>query len=392
MRDLSIVGANTGNSALGGTHGWNGIEVTGAQHVRITDIFCQYVNGWAVESVGGASAANHDAMFRGIIARNCAGGLHSLGVSGSSYQGEQFITDLQVQQNGTLTGPSAGLDFLRLEDVGDILVQGINGGSASGTLGAGINIVGNCFTIKLSNIDVGASNISGSLPSLWIHDDGVGSPKDVSVVNGSVDGGSNGIQVDDGSDLTLIGLRGHQAYTSGIQNNGGDLEIIGCTFDSSNQSGGTGYDIDCSGNTTGNFRCIGCRTSSAIGVSTPGQVTNPVATSTHGFFYQNFFLNSGVTPGTAFNGIPSIIRSCYGYNPRGNITPPTITASPFSSNTSQQDVMIIFTAVNSLTAFKIGGTATGVVPVTGQAYFVGARQTLELDYSGTAPTWQWYGF
>lgn len=388
VTDLSIVGASstvTSNPAA------NGIEITGSQRCKIRDVFFQYINGWAVEAAGSASRGCLDLMIRSIVARNCAAGIHCLGVTGSSFQGEYFLTDIQAQQMGVTTGPNAGKDALLIEDISDVLVQGVNIGTASSTLGGAIHVKGACATVKITNLDVGTNQAASVAPAVFIESGSNGTPSDVTVINGSAEGGVSTCRVDAGNDIVLTNLRVHQAYTTGLVVNGGEVLAMACSMAANNQSGGTGYDIDTSGMSSGNARFIGCRTETSLGTSTPGQVTNPVSTSTHAYFHNCYFIASNNTPSTVFTGTPQIIKGCVGYNPRGNITAPTITASPFTSNTSQQDILIIFTAVNTLTAFKIATTAVGVLPVTGQAYFVPARSALELDYSGAAPTWQWFG-
>jgi hypothetical protein len=390
ISDLSIVGANTGNAALGGTQAWNAIELSNGQHCRFRDLFFQFVNGWCIETLPSGATASRDTMITRPLGRNCAGGIHAMSTPAASNGGEFFLTDIQFQQVGTLTGPSAGLDALRIEDIFDVLVQGINVGTASTTLGGAIHVLGTSATIKLTNIDVGTNNIAAAAAPVVIETGPNGTPTDVSIANGSTDGGSNGILVSAGTHITLTGVRSHRAYLNGISSTGGEVLVVGCTYDTNNQSATTGADMDCSGNTTGNFRAVGCRCESSVASGVSGSVPSPVSTSTHGYFYDCFFVGSGTAPTNAFNGTPQIVRGCVGYNPRGQIAAPVIGASPFTSTTSQNDVEIIFTAINTLTAFRIGGASTGVLPVAGTPYHVPARQSLELDYSGAAPTWQWY--
>jgi hypothetical protein len=389
VSDLSIVGAST---TVTSNPVADAIQLVGQQRCRIRDVFFQYVNGWAIDAQGSASRGSLDLMIRGIVARNCAAGIHCLGVTGSSFLGEYFLTDLQMQQMGATTGGSANLDALLIEDISDVLVQGVNIGTASGTTAGAIHVKGACATVKLTNVDVGTNTAATVAPAIFVESGTNGTPGDVTIINGGAEGGVATCRVDAGTDIVLTNFRVHQAYNSGLVINGGEVLVIGCSMAANNQSGGTGYDIDCSAMTTGNARFVACRTESSLGTATPGQVTNPVAASSHGYFDNCYFIASNNAPSTVFAvGTPQRIKNCVGYNPRGSITAPTIGASPFTSNTSQQDVLIIFTAVNTLTAFKIGGTATSVLPVNGQAYFVPARSSLELDYSGAAPTWQWYG-
>ena len=129
VRDLAIVGAS---STVTSNPACNGIELNGYAHCRFENIWGQYVNGWLIESVGGSSQANLDTMIGRIVSRNCAGGVHVKGVTGSSFQAEHFLTDIQIQQCGAASGANANLDGLLIEDCSDVLVQGVNIGIASG--------------------------------------------------------------------------------------------------------------------------------------------------------------------------------------------------------------------------------------------------------------------
>jgi hypothetical protein len=384
---LSIVGTSTTVTA---NPVCNGIEITAAQRVKVRGVFFQYINGYAIESAGGASRGCLDLMLSQLIIRNCAAGIHLLGVTGSNFLGEHMLSDVTMQQIGAASGGSANLDALFCEDITDVIVQGLNIGIAGGNTGSAVHIKGACATISLANPDFGANQTAGSAAACHIESGANGTPTDVTLTGGTIGGGSAAFQMDAGQDIRIVGTRIHQAYGSGIVVNAGEFSAVSAYLAANGQGGGTCYDIDTSGMSTGNARFLNCTLETAVG-SGAGLVTRPVNTSTHGYYYTCAFIGSGTTPSTVFTGTPQIVRGCIGYNPRGSITAPTITASPFSSSTSQQDVTIIFTAINTLTAFKIAGTAVGVLPVAGVPYTIPARSALELDYSGAAPTWQWFG-
>ena len=385
VADLSIAGASsttTSNPAC------TGIELSGVQHCLVRDVFAQYVNGWAIESAGSAGRGNLDCMFRGVISRNCAGGLHLIGNTGSGFLGEQFVSDLQVQQCGVTSGPNAGLDGLRIEDITDVLVQGVNIGMATSpaALGGAIHVKGACATVKVSNPDVGANALATAAPAILVEAGTNGTPGDISFSNGTAQGGLYAMQVTAGTDILLQGMRGHLSYSTGLSVTGGEVEVMGGSLTGSNQSGGTGYDVDCSAMTAGALRVTGLRCETGVG-SGAGLVTNPVATSSKGYFYNNFFIGSGTTPSGVFSGTPQIVRGCVGYNPRGSITPPGITFGTAIS-ASQNDVLIIFTAINGMTGLSIGSTSIPV-PAVGVPFRVPARQTITIAGSGTTPTMTW---
>ena len=104
----------------------------------------------------------------------------------------------------------------------------------------------------MTNPDVGANAVSGGSAALHIESSTNGSPSGVTINGGSVEGGSVAIQVDAGSDVTLNGVRGHQAYGDGLQINGTpEVLTIGCSLAANNQGGGTAYDVNGSGMTGG---------------------------------------------------------------------------------------------------------------------------------------------
>ena len=388
IRDLGVIGAN---ATLTSNPACNGIELSGFQHCRFENLWFQHVNGWCIESVGGSSTANLDTMISRIVGRNCAAGIHVKGVTGSSFQGEHFLTDIQLQQIGAASGGNANLDGLLIEDCNDVLVQGVNIGTANGTTGSALHIKGTCATVAITNPDVGSTPASGNNAALWIESSSNGSPSGVTINGGSVEGGGAAIQVDAGTDITLNGVRAHQGYTDGLQVNGTTAEVLatGCSLAANNQAGATGYDINAA-LTGGNFRAVACRTESTVGVSTSGQVTNPVNATTHAYFLSCFFIASNNTPSTVFNGTPQQVVGCVGYNPRGNITAPSVGTSPYTPSTSQQPITIIFTAINGMTQFAIGGTAVPL-PAAGVPYYIGVRESVTVTWTTSAPTWQWFG-
>jgi hypothetical protein len=386
VSDLSILGVS---STVTSNPICNGIEITGSQHVKVHDIFAQYINGWAIESVGGSARGNLDSMYRGIIARNCAGGMHFKGVTGSSYAGEQFATDIQLQNIGAASGANANLDAYLIEDCQDILTQGINAGAAGGTqTGSTIHIKGACSACYFTNIDVGMITVGTASPTILIESSTNGIPS-CAFDNGVVEAGNYGISVTAGTDVVFGRLQVKLNNLHGVSLTGGTrIYLQGCSFSSNNQSNGTAYDIYAALSTFGFVE--NSILASPVG-SGAGNVTAPVNDSTQKLYiFSTAFLGTNTTPSNVFasGGTPQIVRSSPGYNPRGAITAPTIGASPYTASTSQNDVTIVFTAINGMTAFEIGGTSVGT-PTTGQAYHIPARLNVEIIWATTVPTWIW---
>lgn len=388
--NFSIVGAS---STLTSNPACNGIELTGRQRVKVDNIFGQFVNGWILESVGSASRGCLDSMFTRVTGRNCAGGIHVKGVTGSGWAGEQFFSNIQLQNIGASSGANAGLDAFLVEDCNDILVENYNGAVAGGSLtGNTIHVKGNCSSVQFTATDVGMIAIGTTSATVLVEAGTNGTPSGIEVNGGVVQAGNQGISVTGGLDVRFRGLKVKGNNGDGASVSGGDQILFsGCNFGATaanNQSGGTAYDVDLT-LSAGFVWVQECILATAVG-SGAGNVANSANDANHrGLFYLTSFRGTNSAPSNCFATAPQIVRDCQGYNPRGSVTPATIGASPATVNTSQNDVNIIFTAVNGMTAFAINSTSVGAVPQVGVPYHVNARTNVTVTWSGTAPTWEW---
>jgi hypothetical protein len=270
--DLAIVGANstvTSNPAA------NGIEISGGwEHCRIRNVWMQYVNGWGIEAVGGSSQFNADLIGDGIVMRNCAGGIHDKGVSGSSYQGEHFWSNIQLQQIGASSGASANLDAMRIEDIADIVTSNINVGVVAGT-GSAVNLLGKVTSAYFVNPDLG-----GGTPVVILQAGANGSPTDIRFSNGNIQestSGPNLIVSGASSEVFFTNIYLHASNTTScaLSNTGGPCAMIGCQWNTSNQSdAATAYDADFT-SATAKWDVIGGNFRTTVGTSA-AQVTAPV--------------------------------------------------------------------------------------------------------------------
>lgn len=382
VSDLAIVG---NSSSFGSNPTAMGVSLNGFQHCRMRDLWFQYVNNWCISSVG-AALSNIDTMITRVVGRNCSAGLLVQGASASSFGAEHFLTDIQLQQMGATTGTNANMPAFQVQDANDILVQGLNIGMAASVTSPAVVIEGSCATVAMSNIDVGANAIAGGSPSVHITSTVNGSPSGVKLI-GRVGGGLQGVLVDAGSDVDL-NLRIHQAYSDGLTVSGTpDVLVNGCRFAANGQGNVTAYDINHSGMTGGSLRAKSCTLESPVGTGA-ALVTNPVSTNTHGYFRSCDFVGTGTTPSTVFNGTPQVATDCVGYNPRGSVTAPTVGTSPYTPGAYQTGLLIVFTAINGMSAFAIGGTSVPT-PAVGVPIHIPARQTVTITWATTAPTWQW---
>lgn len=294
--DLAIVGANAGNSRLGGSQAWNGVELSpGFQHCRVRNVWTQFVNGWSVESIGGSSRANLDLIVDGLVSRNCAGAIHDKGVTGSSFEGEHFFSNIQVQQCGTASGASANLDCVRLEDIHDVQVNAINTGLANGS-GSSVNVVGACTACYFTNNDLG-----GGTPTVVIQTGSNGSPTDIRFVGGTIqESTANGNLAVSGASGGLLfdGIYFHAASGDGctLTNTGSASNITGCRWNTNNQAAGTAYDINLT-SCTAKWNVTGGTFGTTVGASS-GQVTAPVHDPNGvAYFTGTMFVGTSTTTG-----------------------------------------------------------------------------------------------
>jgi len=252
------------------------------------------------------------------------------------------------------------------------------------TAGAAVHVKGNCALAAFTNADVG-----GGADVILIEDSANGSP------NGVTFNGGGAQDATAGAGVHITGAAGNVVFSGGFTFNGNALDganvagtgtgtqFSNCLFKNNNTSAGTAYDLNI---TQAQFVYVkDCRIDSVSGT-----VTNPVSDTGHKGVFSGCAFDGGYTPSAVFNGSPQLIRDCRGYNPRGPSTAPTIGASPFTPSASAGDVSIIFTAINGMTAFAIGGTSIGVIPPVGAAYRIPARQSVTVTWATTAPTWLWF--
>lgn len=383
VRDMQILGgpnaASASNPAITAA-----IEVGSSRYTNVKNVHFYYVNGWCIESIGGASINNAGGVLDAIHMEHCAQGIHLKGVSGSNNVGQYFLSNIhpEVIDNG---------DALLLEDINDVQLTSIDGAVAGGsTAGSMIHVKGPCSACFFTNIDLGAITTSTVSPMILVENDGNGAPTNISFTNGVAQQGLYGANITDGTDIAFLRLKFKNSSQHGIfcQANTGNITLTDCVFALNNQANTTAYDININQG-TGQTWVRDCRLESPVGAGA-GNVTNPVNDPAHrGTFFNTIFSGNNTTPSTVFASTPQIVRSCPGYNPRGSITAGTIGASPATVNTSQHDVLIFWlTNTANISAITIGGTSVSI-PTNGTVWRVPARQAIVITYSSSAPTWQW---
>lgn len=399
MRDLTVLGG--ASTTVTSNPQANAVEVTGAQFCTVQDVFFQYVNGWAIESVGSASLANIGCRFARVTAYNCAGGIHVKGVTGSSFGGQQWITDAHLSQIGAASGGAANLDGILIEDASDVWVTAYDGAISQVSAGSTLHIKGLCSSVQVVAPDIGCfPNTSPAGSCLLIEDSSNGSVTDCRVTGGVFQQNAVGITVSGAATrLSFNGCTIKNNTTHGVvlSGSGSQINFTDCTWNG-NGAGGSGTNYELTATSTATGRCFNCHFLTAITSSgTPGVqfVVNLASSGQAVEFVDSEFRGTGIAPSTCFNGnLPSLVRKCRNYNPHGaaTVTVPA-SASPTAALHYDADFYIT-TGASTCTIVRNtngngGGTGpTITLPASSGPFQVTcpAQQTLTPTYT-SAPTW-----
>jgi hypothetical protein len=354
------------------------IQITGVTHVLIYDVYFQAVNGWNIQSTSN-STANYNVHFTECRGYQCKQGFHVLGASASGFAGVHVLTNCYATQ--TESG-----DCYLFEDCQDIQATNLFGETAAGS-GNSIHIKGACTACYFGNVDLGPYPGPASGACVLIESSSNGSPNDIGFSNGIIEGGTAGIAISAGTNMSFQGLQIYNNGTYGVNITGGDSLLFNtCFFSGNGVSGSSGrYDAQIAGNHTFFTNCY-FTTPQGTTASHVNNAVNAISGITQ--FVRCYFYGSGFNSGNIFNNFPNLIRDCPGYNPLGLQTAPTITASPCTVGTFAQDYTIYIHG-GTWSALSIGGNATGLSssPATIR---LPAGLNLTLTYS-VSPTWIWIG-
>lgn len=379
----------------------NGLELTGSKFSNIHDLFFQYINGWCVESLATAGTPNIGTSLYNLTGYNSAGGVHVKGVSGSSFQGQHSLIDMQFSQIGVASGPNANLDALMFEDCADILTSNTNCAVSSASTGSTMHIKGLCATHTHCNVDVGVFPIAGTANSVILIEDSVnGSPSQIYFDNGVSQAGNVALTISGGANqitFTNFLFKNQQTHGVVLSGTGFQIDFRGCTWGLNGQVGtGTNYDLNVSGTPTGTVRHCRFTTPVVAASSGPGiqQVVNLSVSGQNIPFTDNLFSGTGSIISTIFANLPSIIRNCSNYNPKGSQTV-TVPATGVATTALHNDAMFYVTAgATSVTVTRNTGGAGGsggpgvvVAAAATQSFWIPAQTTVTFTYTN-APTLQ----
>jgi len=380
VRDMQIVGPT---STYSGNPAANAIQITGARRCIVDKVVFYYINGWMVQSTSTSGVANYNCRFTNLYGFNCAKGIHTLGVSGSSYGMSAFI-----HQCGMDFSTGSG-DCYLIEDSNDVLMSDIYGDYLGGS-GNVFRIHGACNGVYMSNFDIGP--FPGPIGNVVVIESGAnGSPNYIGLSNGIIEGGSIGLLMSAGQQVSLANIEFFNNNTAGLQITGGFAYLVSdCFFYLNGSSAGSGrYDIVSS--TSGNGEIRGCHFLTPQGSG--AQQTNNAVNVTAGTVVMSdcTFYGTGYNSGNIFNNKPAVIRNCPGYNPLGIITPPSVPASTVATTALPTDCTVYIKG-GTLTNVQVNGVTTGISAAApaGAVHTVRvpAQLTIAVTYTVT-PSWVW---
>ena len=380
VQGLSIVSStgqwNTATAA-------NGIEVQHSQRCRIRDVRGYALNGYIAEILSDATGDSFYPLLDHVTASFCAGGVHLQGTNSSNHLMGAFLSNCTFEE-------CENADGLWVEDVIDLTCVNLEVSPAGTPVGGGtpgypLHIQGYCVSNFYSGYDGGQILIEGS---------GTGNPYGVTFMGGVVGGGTPGCSVTAGTEITFNGMQFTNNQTFGLSvTGGGRLLVENCTFDANNQSAAaTQGDVYWDGTGIGMFQnnLFATPGGSGAGQVAAAVVFHSAAGETN--FQNNWF--NGIAPGfNATGGFPALARANIGFNPVGNVGPPSVPLSGTALTSPYGEDMMVYLAANAGAActVAIGSATLYTVPTAGIASFLLAQsQKVTLTYA-SAPTWVWIG-
>lgn len=319
----------------------DGFAATASQGFKVIDVHFTGMPGWCVRSTSTVTANAADSMIRGIVGRSCAGGVYLQGYEPSNSTGENFLTDVQLQQMGAASGGATGLDAILLEDCHDILAEQINvgfNGSAVGS-GAAIHCTGSMGSSQLKSLDVGAG--PGGV-ALLINDGPNGS-----VFELTIDGYEGGqVQIAGaGHRIRMLNsiISGSPVSGAVVSSTGFDIDFIDCSFfGNGTGASGTNYDLDWTG--TAHGRIVGCEFNTPIVATGSSGVQGSITFASGSRPVQvldPYFTASGTASGNQVINLPTIFRMPIAQGTATLIAGVVVIGQPLVSSTTQIELRCI---------------------------------------------------
>lgn len=367
----------------------NMIELTAAQYCTIQNVNSQYVNGYIVEAVGGASRGVQGLFLNNIRGNKNAYGVHTLGNSASGYAVQAMITNIYMQQ--VTTG-----DVILLEDSFDVQVSQVNaaisGGASSNA--SNLRIHGACASIFATNIDVGAFPTQpAGTAAITIESGTNGTPENVHLYNGIVQQCQVGILISAGTHIYISDFKIQENGTHGVSiASGSSIQIKSCIFSLNGQTAETNYEINCQSNSSPIW--IAQNDFGTPKGTASGQVS---AVGAHASFsngaewVDNNFGGSGFSASTIFSTTPKYAFRNRSYNPFGSVSVSVPSSTSATTGSPYDRYFTITASASGNCSILVSNGASVTIPASGMTtLFVPAGATVTPTYTN-APTWTVFG-
>ena len=378
LRNLFLCGAS---STYSNNPACDGIQLNSdAEDTIIDSVQFRYLNGWALQMLGGASGDVGYAVVTNCIARICKAGYNFQSTAPATHRTGGIAVSNCVADN-----IQAG-DCFVFNEITDSVAANLQGYSNTGS---SLNILGSAF-IWVSNCDFGGTG--PAVPCVWVQAGSAHGSDHIFLKGLFCQKGSVGLRTSAAAHTTITDCDVYFNTGHGIQidddSRNGSVMLIGCRFDQNNQGNtASQYDIN-NLSQHGNVIVRDCHFQTAVG-SGAGHVAATIASPDFwgGLDVQNCVFSGG-SPGLSPAVIhQAIIKNNAGVNPFGSMSAPGIPASGTAKvNDHMTDCMVLVTG-GTVTNVAIGGVNTGL---TSGWFRVPVNQSITLVYS-VAPTWQWYG-
>lgn len=354
----------------------DGIDIIGSTDVTIRDVYIYYVNGWCVASTATSGVGNTHILFKNVFGKLPAQGIHILGVSGSGYVGTHRF------ENTTMSGVQNG-DCYLLEDIHDITGTKMYGECAAGS-GSGFHFKGAVSAVDLSVFDIGPYPGPSLGDIIQISSGPNGSPKNITMSNGTIEGGTNGVTINAGSWISLSNCKIFNNNLTGVNvNNSAEVRITDNVFNQNGSVAGSGrYEMTIT--STGDVFYQGNKFMTPQG-NTAGAVNSCINdTGTNSCYNANYHdPNGGWNTGNIFvsGNTPRIYQNVLGLTAQGIISTTTPGSSPYTLNGVGYPRMV-YVSGGTVSSITLGGTSTGR---TAGEFYVPPRTALAITFSA-APT------
>ncbi len=220
VSNMQIIGGTATSTCLTNPAIGAAVSLNTTNFATVRDVDFTGVNGWCIEGV--ATNGLFANQFHNLRGNYNGGGVHLVGASGSSYGVQNMISNVNMQVFQLYS------QFL-FEDCNDVQIMNVNGCVSGLVFGAhGLHVKGVSSSIIVHNFDVGSyPAVPGISPIIMVE----GSPNNIQITGGIIQGGANGIQVKGGSNILLNGVQISRSASAGALISGGDnIKITGCVF------------------------------------------------------------------------------------------------------------------------------------------------------------------